>query len=158
MRAGCIFLVATLLATTTQAIAAGPEVIVLELSPLAYGDARNALQDAMTDEGLAPPSISEFGQMLARTAKDLGHRADFYKQAEIFSFCSAQVSARMIAEDVRHIALCPLTIALYTLPGQAGTVFLAYRAPDLASPAGDFARAMLRRIAARTLEHAGVGR
>lgn len=157
MRAGC-FLVAVLLGVTRPAAAAEPAVVVLELRPLAYGDARIALHDAMAEEGLAPPSISQFGEMLARTATDLGHRADFYEQAEIFSFCSAQVSARMVAEDVRHIALCPLTIALYTLPGQAGTVFLAYRAPDLASPAGEFARTTLRRIAARTLDHAGLRR
>lgn len=134
--------------------AAGSEVIVQELQPLSYADARSALEDAMIDEGLAPASVSQFGEMLARTAKDLGHRSNFYEHAEIFSFCSARVSARMIAEDVRNIALCPMTIALYTLPGQDRKVFLVYREPDLDSPAGELARATLRRIVAQTLEHA----
>lgn len=96
--------------------------------------------------------------MLARTAPDLGHRADIYGDAEIFSFCSAQVSARMVAEDVRHIALCPMTIALYTLPGRPGSVFLASRPPALRSPAGEFARVLLRRIIDRAIDNAGLRR
>ena len=158
LRAGCIFFFVALIGAVPPAGATDPDIVVRELRPLAYADARSALLDAMIDEGLAPPTVSRFGEMLARTAKDLGHRADFYEQAEIFSFCSAQVSARIVAEDIHHIALCPLTIALYTLPGQGGTVFLAWRAPGLASPAGESARTMLHRIAARTLEHAGLSR
>lgn len=137
---------------------AADDILVRELQPLAYTDARAALLDAFVDEGLAPPAVSPFGDMLARTAPDLGHRADFYDEAEIFSFCSAQVSGRMIAEDVRNIALCPMTVALYTLPGRPRTVFLAARPPALQSPAGEFARALLRRIAERTIDNAGLPR
>lgn len=139
-------------------VQAADEVIVRELQPLAYADARAALLDAFVDEGLAPPAVSQFGEMLARTAPDLGHRADFYGEAEIFSFCSAQVSGRMIAEDVRNIALCPMTVALYTLPGRPRTVFLAARPPALKSPAGEFASALLRRIVERMEDNAGLRR
>nr|NMF96200.1 DUF302 domain-containing protein [Aromatoleum toluolicum] len=137
---------------------AADDIVVRELQPLAYLDARAALLDAFVDEGLAPPAVSQFGDMLARTAHDLGHRADFYAEAEIFSFCSAQVSGRMIAEDVRNIAQCPMTVALYTLPGRPRTVFLATRPPALQSPAGEFARALLRRIIERTIDNAGLTR
>ncbi|AYH43277.1 DUF302 domain-containing protein [Azoarcus sp. DN11] len=141
-----------------MARAADGELIERELQPLAYADARTALLDAFVEEGLAPPAVSQFGEMLARTARDLGHRADFYDQAEIFSFCSAQVSGRMVAEDVRHIALCPMTIALYTLPGRPRTVFLVSRPPALQTPGGEFARALLRRIVERVLDNAGLRR
>ena len=137
---------------------AADDIVVRELQPLTYADARAALLDAFVDEGLAPPAVSQFGDMLARTAPDLGHRADFYAEAEIFSFCSAQVSGRMIAEDVRNIALCPMTVALYTLPGRPRTVFLATRPPALKSPAGAFANALLRRIVGRTVDNAGLTR
>lgn len=140
------------------AVRAADDIVVRELQPLAYADARAALLDAFVDEGLAPPAVSPFGDMLARTAPDLGHRADFYAEAEIFSFCSAQVSGRMIAEDVRNIALCPMTVALYTLPGRPRTVFLATRPPALQSPASEFARALLRRIVERTIDNAGLTR
>lgn len=135
---------------------AADDIVVRELQPLAYLDARAALLDAFVDAGLAPPAVSQFGDMLARTAPDLGHRADFYAEAEIFSFCSAQVSGRMIAEDVRNIALCPMTVALYTLPGRPRTVFLATHPPALQSPAGEFARTLLRRIVERTIDNAGL--
>jgi len=146
---------AALCAVAIAANSAGPDVVLRELQPASYAAARDALEDALAAEGLAPASVSGFGAMLARTAPDLGHRPDLYREAEIFSFCSAQVAARMAAEDVRHIALCPLTVALYTLPDEATRVHLAYRRPGLDSPGGRLADALLARIAARTA--AGLG-
>jgi uncharacterized protein (DUF302 family) len=151
-------LLAGLFALATPAQAASPGVIVHALQPLAYEDARAALLDAMVDEGLAPPGINPFGEMLARTAPDLGHRADFFERAEIFSFCSARISARLVTEDRHNIALCPLTIALYTLPSKPETVFLSYRKPALASPGGRMARELLQRLLNRTRENAGLSR
>jgi hypothetical protein len=146
---------AALCAVAIAATGAEPDVVLRELQPASYAAARDALEDALAAEGLAPASVSGFGAMLARTAPDLGHRPDLYREAEIFSFCSAQVAARMAAEDVRHIALCPLTIALYTLPDEESRVRLAYRRPGLDTPGGRLADALLARIAARTA--AGLG-
>ena len=146
---------AVLCAAALAAGAADPDIVVRELEPATYPDAREALEDALAEEGLPAATVSGFGAMLARTAPDLGHRADLYAQAEIFSFCSARVAARMAAEDVRHIALCPLTVALYTLPNEPTRVNLAYRRPGPDSPAGHLAAELLARIAARTA--AGVG-
>lgn len=155
-RPGWFFLCTLLLAFVGAARAGDGELVLRELQAAAYADVRAALLDAIVEEGLAAPTVSQFGAMLARTAPDLGHRPDFYAEAEIFSFCSAQVSARMVAEDLRHIALCPMTIALYTLPARPGVVFLASRPPALRSSAGDFARALLIRIVERTTENAGL--
>lgn len=146
---------AALCAVAIAATGAEPDVVLRELQPASYAAARDALEDALAAEGLAPASVSGFGAMLARTAPDLGHRPDLYREAEIFSFCSAQVAARMATEDVRHIALCPLTIALYTLPDEESRVRLAYRRPGLDTPGGRLADALLARIAARTA--AGLG-
>lgn len=154
-RAGRLFLAASLFGATLAATAAEPPIVVRAFDAVAFSDARQALEDALVEEGLAPPTVSHFGAMLARTAPDLGHRADLYEHAEIFSFCSAGVAARMVAEDVRHIALCPLNIALYTLPDAPRRVHLAYRPPGPDSPAGRIAAEMLARIAARTA--AGLG-
>ncbi|HJV25243.1 MAG TPA: DUF302 domain-containing protein [Aromatoleum sp.] len=142
----------------SAARAAAPGVVVHALQPIAYEDARAALLDAMVDEGLAPPGINPFGEMLARTAPDLGHRADFFEHAEIFSFCSARISARLVTEDRHNIALCPLTIALYTLPAKPQTVFLSYRKPAIASTGGRLAHALLRRLVNRTRENGGLPR
>jgi len=149
-RAGRFLSLALLVAGCAAVPPARDAGIVVREIAADYADVRDALDDAIRDEGLVAPTSSRFGEMLARTASDLGHRADVYGEAEIFSFCSARISARLVAEDVRHIALCPLTIALYTLPQRAGLVYLAYRPPALASPAGTLARALLDDVAERT--------
>ena len=150
-------LLASLVAVTPLVACAGDDagIVVVELELRDYTEARHALEEAIADEGVAAPAISAFGAMLARTAGDLGHRPDLYRDAEIFSFCSAAIAARLTAEDLRNIALCPMTIALYTLPAKPGMVFLAYRAPGRRTPGGDDANELLRKIAARTAEYAG---
>lgn len=156
LRAGRFFVAATLIAAMHAASAAEPKIVVRAFGDVAYADARAALEDAIIEEGLVPPTVSGFGAMLARTAPDLGHHLDLYREAEIFSFCSARIAARMAAEDPSHIALCPLTLSLYTLPAEPARVYLAYRPPGLDSPAGRLAADMLGRIVSRTA--AGLGR
>lgn len=151
-------LLASLFAVPPLPAAAGDDdgIVVREIKSREYSEARQALEDAIADEGVAAPAISAFGAMLARTAGDLGHPRDRYGDAEIFSFCSAPVAARLTGEDVRNIALCPMTIALYTLPAKPGVVFLAYRAPGRGTPGGDDADELLRKIAVRTAEYVGM--
>lgn len=147
---------AALIAASPAASAEEPAIVVRAFDDVAYANARTALEDAIVEEGLVPPTVSGFGAMLARTAPELGHRPDLYRDAEIFSFCSARIAARMVVEDPRHIALCPLTVSLYTLPTEPGRVYLAYRPPGLDSPAGRLAADLLGRIVSRT--SVGLGR
>lgn len=155
VRAGHVFLVALLLALNTAATRAD-DIVTRELAPAAYADARIALLDALIEEGLAPPAVSQFGAMLQRSAADLGYPPDLYSDAEIFSFCSVKISSMLVREDRRHIALCPLTIALYTLPDKSGRVFLAYRPPDVTTAAAALARELLARLAQRTARNLGM--
>jgi hypothetical protein len=116
-------------------------VVIDVLAP--HATLRRALHEAIANAGLSAPEVSHFGAMLARTAADLGHPADLYAEAEIFSFCSAAVAARVAATAREGIALCPLSIALYSLPDTPRRSRLAYRpSPD----AG--ANALLERLAA----------
>ena len=73
-------------------------------------------------------------EMLARTGKDLGQGESPYDQAEIFQFCSVVLSWQLVREDPAQIGRCPLSIALYTLRDEPGTVHLVYRAPGDGSP------------------------
>lgn len=130
-------------------------IVSRSLADIDYADVRDALAEAITEEGITAPVVSHFADMLARTADDLGHRADLYARAEILSFCSVGVAARLAAEAAENIALCPLSIAVYALPGTPRTVTLAYRAPMLESAGGDAARALLARIVARTARLVG---
>lgn len=115
-----------------------------------FAATREALLDAMLGQGLSTPTVSHFGNMLARTADDLGHPQDLYDEAEIFTFCSAAVAAQMVASAREHIAWCPLSIALYTLPGRPDEVVLAYRKPPGTTSGGRRAGALMARIATDT--------
>ena len=75
-----------------------------------------------------------------------------------FSCCDHQSTLRrhrprgeqLVREDPAQIGRCPLSIALYTLRDEPGTVHLVYRAPGDGSPGLRQAGALLRRIAVRT--------
>src|SRR5262245_46193674 len=79
-----------------------------------YALARQALVEAIEDEGLVLSSVSDFGQMLRRTDPDVGHGAGGrFQHAEVFAFCSVRVAAKLVLEATERIAWCPLTITLY---------------------------------------------
>lgn len=130
-------------------------IVARSLEDIDYADVREALAEAIAEEGIAAPVVSHFADMLARTADDLGHRANLYAHAEILTFCSVGVAARLATEAAENIALCPLSVAVYALPGAPRTVTLAYRPPALDSAGGDAARALLARIVARAASLVG---
>lgn len=114
-----------------------------------FDDVRIALVDAIADEGIGATTESRFGEMLTRTAPDLGHRPDLFAEARIYTFCSVVVAARLTTESAHNIAQCPLSIAVYQTPDAPRTVYLGYRR-NVESEAGHQADALLARIAART--------
>lgn len=137
------------LARSAEAQMQPADVVSRSFAALEFSAVRDALLDAIADQGIAAPVVSHFAEMLARTANDLGHRPDLYAHAEIFNFCSAAIAARLATEARAHIALCPLSIAVYALPEAPRTVILAYRPPAVDSAGGDAAKALLARIVAR---------
>ena len=126
------------------------DLVNLTLPTADYPRVRQALREAIEEQGLIFTPPNAFGEMLARTGKDLGQGESPYGQAEIFQFCSVVLSWQLVREDPAQIGRCPLSIALYTLRQAPGTVHLVYRAPGEGSPGLRQAEALLRRIAART--------
>lgn len=126
------------------------DLVSLALPTADYARVRQALREAVEEQGLIFTPPNAFGEMLARTGKDLGQGESPYDQAEIFQFCSVVLSWQLVREDPAQIGRCPLSIALYTLRDEPGTVHLVYRSPGDGSPGLRQASALLRRIAART--------
>jgi len=112
-----------------------------------YEDVRENLVFAIEGRGLVVNNIAHVGDMLERTAPDIGigKSKRIYGQSEVFEFCSATASRAMMEADPRNIVYCPYTIAVYTLPEQASKVFLAYRALP-PGPGLDAANRLLREI------------
>lgn len=135
--------------------AAAQSLVVHALQAAAFDDVHLALSDAIAEQGVAHPSESDFGDLLARTAPDLGHRADLYLQARQLSFCSTPVAAQLATESPHKLLYCPLAIAVYRLPAEPGTVFLSYRR-NAPSAGGKAAEALLERIIARTAAQVGI--
>ena len=92
-----------------------------------FADVKDDLVAAIEQRGLVVNFTAHVGDMLERTGRDLGKTKKIYDQAEVIEFCSATASRAMTEADPRNLAYCPYTIAIYTLPGKPGLVYLAHR-------------------------------
>ena len=96
-----------------------------------------------------PRQVADVVREELAVAADLGHARGLYAEAEILTFCSAAVAARLATEAREHIALCPLSIAVHAQAGASREVRIAYRPPAIDTPGGKAARELMARIAAR---------
>lgn len=92
-----------------------------------FADVKDDLVAAIEKRGLVVNFVAHVGDMLERTGRDLGKTKRVYDHADVIEFCSATVSRTMMEADPRNLVYCPYTIAVYTLPGKPGVVYLAHR-------------------------------
>lgn len=123
------------------------DILRRELAGADYDAVREILVEAIESEGLILGPVSQFGEMLHRTDESLHHGGDVYARAEIFSFCSVAVAARLVRENPDRIADCPMTIALYRLKG-AGETILVYRPREAAPGANELMHQIMERTVA----------
>ncbi|ROR32203.1 DUF302 domain-containing protein [Inmirania thermothiophila] len=133
-RAFVAALAALLLALAADRAAAG-ETLVVRTVQASFDEVAAFLQEAIQGKGLVIDNISRVGEMLARTAGDVGATRKVYRRAEVYQFCSARYSRAMVEADPRNLAFCPYRIALYELADRPGLVHVAYwRLAPLAPP------------------------
>ncbi len=120
------YVVALLLATSTAAHAASPD-IATRTAKGAYEDVRDRVLQAIEARGLVLNYTARIGDMLERTGKDIGAAKAVYAKAELFEFCSARLSRDMMEADPHSIVHCPYAIAVYTLTKESGRVHVSYR-------------------------------
>ena len=93
-----------------------------------FGDAAFAVESAIIGRGLVIDYVSHTGEMLARTAADVGSNVELFKEADIFLFCSAALSRKVMEADPMNIAFCPYGIFVAE---REGAVMIGYRTyPD----------------------------
>ena len=151
LRRGIGLFFAFFLALQAGPAAAEADIVTREIAGAEFEDVTFALVDAIAAEGITPPSLSEFSDMLRRTAPDLGHSPALFDQARIYTFCSASAAARLSAESPHHIVLCPLSIAVYRIAADSPVVHLGYRR-SASTAGGSAVDALLERIVERTAE------
>lgn len=141
-----LLILSVLLAATLPAIA-DDEYVVYE-SESGFDDVMDALKLAIEEQGMYINNVMHMNEMLERTGKDLGMDEPVYGQAESIEFCSAVLSRRMTAELPARIVNCPFIIAVYTLPGETETTYLAHRRV----PAAEIESSVVMRDVAQMLE------
>lgn len=93
-----------------------------------FDDATFAVESAIVGRGLVIDFVSHTGDMLIRTAADVGSDVKLFEAADIFIFCSAQLSRKVMEADPMNIAHCPYGIFV---ADREGRVMVGYRTyPD----------------------------
>ena len=90
----------------------------------AFEDAAFGVESAIVDRGLVIDYVSHVGEMLARTGADVGSDKMLFEEADIFLFCSAVLSRKVMEADPMNIAHCPYGVFVAEIGGE---VSVGYR-------------------------------
>jgi uncharacterized protein (DUF302 family) len=83
-----------------------------------FEDATFAVENAIIGKGLVVDYVSHTGEMLNRTGPDVGSDVEIFKGADVYLFCSAVVSRRVMEADPMNIVHCPYSIFVADIEGK----------------------------------------
>lgn len=89
----------------------------------AFDDVTFGVESAILDRGLVIDYVSHTGEMLARTGSDVGSDTKLFEAADIYLFCSAVLSRKMMETDPANIAYCPYSIFVTDIDGKVSVGF-----------------------------------
>ncbi|UTH48487.1 DUF302 domain-containing protein [Loktanella salsilacus] len=89
-----------------------------------FDDATFGVESAIVGRGLVIDWTSHVGEMLERTRADVGSDVVIYDDADIFMFCSATLSRKVMEADPANIAYCPYGVFV---TDKDGKVQVGYR-------------------------------
>jgi len=89
-----------------------------------FADATFALENEIIGKGLGVDFVAHSGEMLARTGADLGSDVKLFDAADVYLFCSAVLSRRVMEVNPDNIAFCPYGIFI---ADRNGEVSIGYR-------------------------------
>lgn len=89
-----------------------------------FEDATFTVESAIVGKGLVIDYVSHTGEMLNRTASDVGSDVNLFEAADIFLFCSAALSRKVMEADPMNIAHCPYGVFVAE---REGKVMIGYR-------------------------------
>ena len=114
------------LALTALPALAAPEIRTYSVEA-DFGDIAFGLESAILDRGLVIDHVSHVGEMLNRTAEDVGAETQIYTQGNVYLFCSATLSREMMAADIENLGHCPYGVFLYEAADDPGTIVIGHR-------------------------------
>ena len=89
-----------------------------------FDDATFSVESAIVGRGLVIDYVSHTGEMLNRTGADVGSDVTIFDGADIFLFCSAVLSRKVMEADPMNVAHCPYSIFVID---REGVVQIGYR-------------------------------
>ncbi len=95
-----------------------------------FEDVQQDLSNAIINRGYKIDYRAFIGDMLARTASDVGGKKAIYKKAEFLQFCSAVLSRDAMEADPANIAFCPYVLFVYERVDEPGKVHVGFRRLD----------------------------
>lgn len=72
-----------------------------------FEDATFSVESAIVDRGLVIDYTSHVGEMLARTGADVGSDTKLFEAANVYLFCSAVLSRKVMEADPMNVGYCP---------------------------------------------------
>ena len=118
------YLIATVVVIATATWVAAQDGATIYPFDGEFDDATFGVESAIIDKGLTIDYVSHAGEMLNRTMTDVGSDIVIFDAADIFIFCSAVLSRKMMEADPMNIAYCPYGIFV---ADQGGEVVIGYR-------------------------------
>lgn len=106
---------------------AAQDVTTIEVPGGEFDTVAQDLNDAIVNKGFVIDYHGFIGDMLKRTAADVGSSTALYEDAEFFTFCSAVVSRRVMEADAGNIAYCPYVLFVYREAGEGAAVKVGFR-------------------------------
>ncbi|WP_456391090.1 DUF302 domain-containing protein [Profundibacter sp.] len=103
-----------LVTTLTAALIAAPPLWANEAITYQSGDNFDdtvfSVESAILDAGLVIDFVSHTGDMLERTREVTGSDIILFENADIFNFCSASLSRKVMEADIMNVIHCPYRI------------------------------------------------
>ncbi|WP_293451424.1 DUF302 domain-containing protein [Planktotalea sp.] len=93
-----------------------------------FDDVIFGLENAIIDQGLVIDGTSHVGEMLARTGRDVGSDKIIFLNADVYSFCSAALSRKVMEADPMNLMFCPYDIFVMVHPETPDETIIGYRA------------------------------
>ncbi len=122
-------LIATLTAATIAAPLWATEAITYP-SEYDFDDTTFAVESAILDAGLVIDFTSHTGDMLERTRETIGSDIVLFEHADIFNFCSASLSRKVMEADIMNVVHCPYRIFVMQKGGSNDVVVGFKSMPD----------------------------
>lgn len=111
-----------MVATTAQA-----QDMVTYTTDQTFEDVIFGLENAIIDQGLVIDATSHVGDMLERTKGDVGSDVTIFTKADVYSFCSAAVSRKVMEADPMNIVFCPYNIFVTVSPDTPDQTMIGFR-------------------------------